>query len=142
MDNRLAKAYSDTPDYVEVATATLREMFRQKGANILLDNDENVEFGMIIRHLVLPGQVENSKAALRFIAEELSPDVHVSLMAQYHPTPAVATHPRLGRLLHADEYDEVLEEFDRLGLHRGWIQQLDSPANYRPDFEFDHPFER
>ncbi len=142
MDNRLAKVYSDTPDYVETATAALKEMYRQKGANILLDNEESIEFGMIVRHLVLPGQVENSKAVLRFIAEELSPDIHVSLMAQYHPIPAVADHPRLGRLLHADEYEAVLEEFDRLGLHRGWIQQLDSPSNYRPDFEYNHPFER
>lgn len=141
LDNRLAKAYSDTPDYVEHATAAVREMFRQKGANIYCDDDGCILFGMIIRHLVIPGQIENSKAVLRWIAEELSPDVHVSLMSQYHPTPAVSGHPRLGRLLHADEYAEVVEEFEQLGFHRGWVQELNSPQNYRPDFTQDHPFE-
>ena len=141
MDNRLAKAYSDTPDYVEHATAAIKEMFRQKGSNIYVDDDGSIEIGLIIRHLVIPGQMENSKAVLRFIAEELSPKVHVSLMSQYHPIPATASHPRLGRTLQQDEYEQVLDEFDRLGFHRGWVQELDSPLNYRPDFTFDHPFE-
>jgi putative pyruvate formate lyase activating enzyme len=141
MDNRLAKAYSDTPDYVEHATAAIKEMYRQKGANIFVDDDGTIELGLVIRHLVIPGQVENSKAVLRFIADELSPNVHVSLMSQYHPIPATAGHPRLGRTLIQDEYEQVLDEFDRLGFHRGWVQELDSPLNYRPDFTFDHPFE-
>lgn len=142
MDNRLAQAYSDCPNYVEIATASIREMFRQKGANIYCDHDEQIEFGMIIRHLVIPGQIENSKAALRFIAEELSPDLHVSLMSQYHPTPVVAGHRNLGRTLREDEYEEVLAEFHRLGFHRGWVQELTSPSHYRPDFTYEHPFER
>jgi putative pyruvate formate lyase activating enzyme len=141
MDNRLARIYSDTPDYVEFATAAVKEMFRQKGANIYLDDDGSIQFGMIIRHLVLPGQVENSKAVLRFIAEELSPDVHISLMSQYHPTPAVAGDPNLGRTLYREEYEEVLAEFERLGFHRGWVQELESPQSYRPDFDHEHPFE-
>lgn len=142
MDNRLAGAYSDTPNYVEHATAALKEMFRQKGANIYLDDDGSIQWGLVIRHLVIPGQVENSKAVLRWIADELSPDVHISLMSQYHPIPAVAGHPRLGRFLHPEEYEQVLEEFDQLGFHRGWVQEMDSPLNYRPDFTYSHPFER
>lgn len=142
LDNRLAGAYSDTPNYVEHATASIKEMYRQKGANIYTDEDGSITFGLVIRHLVLPGQIENSKAVLRWIAGELSPNVHLSLMSQYHPIPAVAAHPRLGRTLLKEEYEEVLDEFDRLGFHRGWVQELDSPMNYRPDFTFDHPFER
>ncbi len=142
MENRLSGAYSDTHNYVTHATAAIKEMFRQKGPNIYLDDDGYIQFGMVIRHLVLPGQIENSKKVLRWIAEELSPDVHVSLMSQYHPIPAVAKHPRLGRTLLQAEYEEVLDEFDRLGFHRGWVQELDSPVNYRPDFTFEHPFER
>ena len=141
MDSRLAGAYSDTPDYVEHATASIKEMFRQKGANIYVDDDGCILFGMIIRHLIIPGQIENSKAVLRWIAEELSPNVHVSLMSQYHPNPTVAGHPRLGRVLHPDEYAEMVHEFEALGFHRGWIQELNSPQNYRPDFTQDHPFE-
>jgi putative pyruvate formate lyase activating enzyme len=62
-------------------------------------------------------------------------------MSQYHPTPQVANHPNLGRTLRADEYRAVLDEFDRLGFYRGWVQELGSPWEYRPDFNRPHPFE-
>ncbi len=141
MDAKLAGEYSDTPDYPEVAGKALKEMYRQKGADIELDEDGHVVSGMIIRHLVLPGHVENSKAVLRFIAEELSTDVYISLMSQYYPTLAVAGHPKLGRCLRPDEYEEVLEEFERLGFHRGFMQELSSSHYYRPDFTQPHPFD-
>lgn len=141
MDERLGREYSDTPDYPAIATAAIKEMYRQKGANILLGDDDVIHSGLIIRHLVLPGHIENSKAVLRWIADELSPSVHISLMSQYYPTPAVKNHPQLGRTLHPDEYEEVVAEFERLGFWRGWVQELGSPHNYRPDFDLSHPFE-
>lgn len=141
LDEALGRQYSHTPFYPEVACAAVREMFRQKGSNIWLDEQGRITSGLIIRHLVLPGQVENSKQVLRWIAEELSPSVHVSLMSQYHPTPWVADHPRLGRTLAPAEYDEVRDEFERLGFYRGWVQEMESAANYRPDFTCEHPFE-
>lgn len=141
MDNRLAARYSDVTDYVEFATAAIKEMFYQKGSNLKLDDDGVIESGLIIRHLVLPGAVENSKAVLRFIAEELSPSVYVSLMSQYFPTPRVAAHPLLRRTVTRAEYDEVLAEFEQLGFHRGWVQEQSSPHHYRPDFRRGRPFE-
>jgi putative pyruvate formate lyase activating enzyme len=141
MDEKLGREYSDTRDYPMVATAAIKEMFRQKGANILLGDDDVIISGLIIRHLVLPGHVENSIAALRWIADELSPSVHISLMSQYYPTPAVRNHPNLGRTLHPEEYKEVVAEFERLGFWRGWVQELGSPHSYRPDFDLHHPFE-
>ncbi len=140
-DDLLAKEYSNTPRYTETATKALKEMYRQKGANIDLDDSELVTRGMIIRHLVLPGHVENSKAVLRFIAEELSPDCYISLMAQYYPTQRVSNHPVLGRTIHPDEYNEVVDEFEQLGFHRGFVQKLSAPWSYKPDFIKDHPFE-
>ncbi|MEW6411465.1 MAG: radical SAM protein [Candidatus Zixiibacteriota bacterium] len=141
MDNSLAGKYSATPDYTDFACASLKEMFRQKGADLALNKDGMVTAGLIIRHLVLPGHVDNSKRVLRFIAEELSPDAHVSLMSQYYPTPRVARHPNLGRTLYQHEYEEVLDEFENLGFWRGFVQELSSPHHYRPDFLKDHPFE-
>lgn len=141
MDERLALEYSDAPNYPQVATRALTEMFRQKGAKIELDENGLIRCGLIIRHLVLPGQVENSLECLRFIAEELSPDVHLSLMAQYKPIPAVFSHPTLGRTLRQEEYEEVLCEMDRLGFNRGFIQSLESPLVYLPNFLRPHPFE-
>jgi len=141
MDERLGRLYSDAPNYPQIATAAIKEMYARTGAEIRLDDDDTIESGLIIRHLVLPGEVENSRTVLRWIAEELSPSVHISLMSQYHPTPLVAGHSRLDRTLRAEEYEEVVEEFERLGFYRGWVQELDSPAHYRPDFNRRHPFE-
>lgn len=141
LDSRTARETSDTPDYPEIAKAAIREMYRQKGANVYLGDDGYIESGLIIRHLVLPGQVDNSIAVLRWIADELSPGVHVSLMSQYHPTARVANHPLLSRKVTAEEYGAVIEESERLGFYRGWTQHLSSPENYRPDFHYNHPFE-
>lgn len=141
MDADLARRYSQAADYPQVATAALREMFRQKGSNLAIASDGIAKSGLIIRHMILPGHVENSKACLQFIAEELSPAVHISLMAQYYPIPAIANHPDLGRCVRREEYEEVLEEFYRLGFYRGWIQDLESQASYRPDFDRANVFE-
>lgn len=141
MDPALAHRFSDCPDYPAVAQAALREMFRQKGPELVLDRQGVIQSGLIIRHLVLPGQVENSKAVLRFIARELSPEVTVSLMSQYAPIPAVADDPELGRRLTPAEYEEVLAELDRLGMENGWVQDLESQDHYCPDFARSHPFE-
>lgn len=140
-DAILAQELSDTADYVDVAQKAIKEMYRQKGSPLHLDNSGQAISGLIIRHLVLPGYIENSKTVLKFIAEELSPKVHISLMSQYHPIPEVMLHPNLGRQLTRNEYDEVVSEMDNLGLQNGWVQQLDSSNHYLPDFREEHPFE-
>lgn len=142
MDSRLAAEYSGAGNYAKIASLALKEMYRQKGSTLIFDDHGCAESGLIVRHLVLPGQVENSKAVLHFIAEELSPLVQISLMSQYYPTPAVRNHPQLGRQITASEYQQVLDEMEQLGMYRGWVQDFDSHASYRPDFRFDHPFER
>lgn len=141
MNPILSAEYSGAADYPEFALKALREMYRQKGSNILMDDDGLARSGLIIRHLILPGHVENSRQCLRAIAEELSPSVYVSLMTQYHPGLYVKDHPHLGRIITHEEYNEVLEEYYRLGFHRGWVQEFDSPSHYLPDFTKDHPFD-
>jgi len=141
MDADLAARFSDAPDYPQVAARAIREMYRQKGSYLMLDGEGDLVSGLIVRHLVLPGHIENSKRCLRFIAEELSPSVTISLLAQYQPTPQVANHPELGRRLTQAEYDEVVAEMERLGFYRGWTQSLASPECYQPDFARTHPFE-
>jgi putative pyruvate formate lyase activating enzyme len=116
-------------------------MFRQKGSVLHSNNEGVAESGIIIRHLVLPGHVENSLGVLRFIAGELSPKMHVSLMSQYYPAHNAIDHPDLSRTLRKKEYDRVVQEMEDLGLHQGWIQDFESSWHYRPDFDRDHPFE-
>ncbi len=137
----LAKAYSDASDYPAVAFKAIKEMHYQKGSTLSLDENGKAENGLLIRHLVLPGHAEESKKVLKTIAEELSPGIHLSLMSQYHPTTAVSDHPILNRSLYKSEYEDVVSEMERLGFRNGWIQDLDSNVNYRPDFGKDHPFE-
>jgi putative pyruvate formate lyase activating enzyme len=139
-DSRLAREWSDAPDYPEVARRALLEMYRQKGADLVLDEQGRVRSGLIVRHLVLPGQLENTRQCLRFLAEALSPQVHVSLMSQYTPTPEVHGHPELGRTLRPEEYAGIVDEMDRLGMENGWIQELSSAHYYQPDFTRDQPF--
>jgi putative pyruvate formate lyase activating enzyme len=141
MDHSLALELSGAWDYPDVAIAALREMYRQKGSNLALREDGTAASGLIVRHLILPGQVENSKAVLRTIAAELSPSLHLSLMSQYYPPPGIGRHPWLGRTITRGEYDEVLDELERLGFHQGWVQELESQEIYRPDFTKPHPFE-
>jgi putative pyruvate formate lyase activating enzyme len=140
-ESGIAKDYSSAPDYPEVALAALREMYRQKGSTLILDDSGQVESGLIIRHLILPGSIENSIDVLRLIADKLSESVTLSLMAQYWPVPVVKDHPHLGRNINSVEYKRVVDEMEKLGFYKGWVQELESHSNYRPDFLKDHPFE-
>ena len=138
-----AGRFSHAPDYPQTASAALREMFRQTGSALALDPESGTaRKGLVIRHLVLPDGVENSLAVLDFIAAELSSDVHLSLMSQYHPTPGARKFgPPLDRVLRPDEYDTVRIRAETLGFENGWFQEMDSHRIYRPDFRKEHPFE-
>jgi putative pyruvate formate lyase activating enzyme len=137
----LALEYSNAGDYPEVALKALKEMYYQKGSVLRLNESGRAESGMLIRHLVLPGHAEESKLVLRTIAEELSTGVNISLMSQYHPSFLAVNHPLLGRNLLKEEYESVAAEMERLGFRNGWIQDMESCLNYRPDFRKGHPFE-
>jgi putative pyruvate formate lyase activating enzyme len=139
-DSNLARKYSQTADYPDAARLALKEMHRQKGSTLLL-NDRNIaESGIIVRHLVLPGSADQSIEVLRCIAEEISPGLHISLMSQYYPTEMVGTHPVLNRTLTRHEFERVVEAFHQFGFYRGWVQDLESNSVFRPDFFKQQPF--
>jgi putative pyruvate formate lyase activating enzyme len=137
----IAASYSDVFDYPEIALKAIKEMYYQKGSSLAIDDNGRAENGLLIRHLVLPGHAEESKKVLSVIADELSPGVHLSLMSQYHPTSGVMKHPVLNRPLYKAEYESVVEEMEKLGFRNGWVQEMDSNMNYRPDFSKENPFE-
>jgi len=141
MDAALASKYSGAPDYPVMAMKALKEMYRQKGAALITDDNGCAESGIIVRHLVLPGHVSNSLDVMRFLAGEISQRIHVSLMAQYYPTKNVEHHAVLGRGITIDEYRQVTDEMERLGMFSGWIQEFESCDFYRPDFTKPHPFD-
>ncbi len=137
----IAKEYSDAADYPDVALKALKRMYYQKGSVLQMDEKGRAGNGILIRHLVLPDHIEESKLVLRSIAGELSPGIHISLMSQYHPTYQVKSHPVLNRPLYRKEYSEVASEMESLGFRNGWLQDMDSYRNYRPDFRKENPFE-
>lgn len=126
--NEAAVRFSDAPGYVGVNRKALTEMFRQSGSSLDTDDDGIARKGMIVRHLVLPGQVENSKAVLKWLAENLSPAVHISLMSQYFPAHRAASEPAyaaINRKILAEEYDEVADYAEELGIENGWFQEAE-----------------
>lgn len=119
-----AREFSGFPHYVRHNQAALREMYRQVG-ELQLDEEEIARRGMIIRHMVLPGGIAGTAQVLHWIAREISPTVHTSLLAQYFPAHRVLEHPFLGRKLTWEEYDAAIEAFEAAGLENGWLQELD-----------------
>ena len=138
-DDNLARKLSKVTDYKQTALQSIKEMYRQKGSTLIVNENGYAENGLIIRHLVLPGYVANSLGFLNDIAD-ISTSIAVSLMAQYFPTPAVKYHESLNRTLSREEYETVKNELEHLGFYKGWVQELESNENYRPDFELDKPF--
>ena len=130
--------FSGVPDYPRHALSSLREMVRQVGDDLETENGI-ARRGVLVRHLVLPGNVDNSLAVLRAIREFVSPMVPLSLMAQYTPVPAVAGDPLLGRRVTKAEYEQVVNEALDLGFERIHVQEVDDRA-LKPDFDLEKPF--
>lgn len=141
MEKDIARKYSGAANYPEVASRALKEMMRQTGPSLIVDNEGYAMRGMLIRHLVLPGHTENSLKVMETIAKELSPGIHVALMSQYYPCHHANDMAVLNRHVEAGEYRRVIDRMHSLGLTNGFIQGMDSADHYRPDFHGDHPFE-
>lgn len=139
-DDELAFQYSGVKNYSYVAIQAIKEMYRQKGHNIILDDDNEILSGLIIRHLVLPNHSENSIKVIKLIATEISNKVHISLMSQYYP-PIEGLPLKISRILKKTEYDEVVDYLVSFGFENGWIQDYSSHQYYRPSFRKEHPFE-
>jgi len=137
----IAREFSGAPDYPEVALKAIREMYYQKGSVLSTDERGIAVNGMLLRHLVLPGHMDESLNVLNTIASEISTGINISLMSQYHPVPGVNHHVDLGRTLYHEEYSEVAAYMEKLGFRNGWVQDIESNLNYRPDFSRKHPFE-
>ena len=123
-DDAVARRLSGFVDYVKHDRAALLEMYRQVGTELVLDEDDMARRGMIIRHMVLPHDLSQTAEVLRWIAEHLSREVHVSLMAQYFPAHKAPGDPELGRRLTPEEYEAGLAAFEAAGLENGWQQEL------------------
>lgn len=133
-DDDLAWEYSHAKGYRKIAFDAISEMRRQQPDDVFGD-DGMMQKGVIVRHLVLPGALENTKGVLQDISS-IDDTMYVSLMGQYFPTPNVENHPILLRRITEDEYDQATQAFFDAGLQNGFSQELDSATEeYVPDFD-------
>ncbi len=127
---------SHAPDYFEKASAAIAEMFRQVGRPVFQDASPLMRRGMIVRHLLLPGQTKDSKKILRHLHTVYGNDIYVSIMNQYTPLPSMDKMPEFNRRVTPEEYRRVLDFADRLGITRGFIQEEGTAdASFIPAFD-------
>jgi putative pyruvate formate lyase activating enzyme len=122
-DDILAKRLSKVDNYFEIATNAIKEMYRQVGKKIEINDDGIMQKGMIIRHLVLPNHILNSRRVLKWINDNMN-EVYVSVMAQYFPTYNAKKIEDINRKLKKEEYEEIENYLYRLNLENGYIQEL------------------
>ncbi len=138
--NELARRYSRARNYVDHARAAIIEMQRQVG-DLVADADGIAQKGLIVRHLIFPNGIAGSEESLRWLVEEVSPHVAVSIMSQYYPTHRAYKYKELNRKITPKEYQEVVDIAEKLGIENGWLQGMASTESYRPDFTDEEPFE-
>ena len=128
-DGALAARYSAAPDYPQVVTAAVKEMFRQAGP-FELDGDGLLRRGVLIRHLVLPGAPENTLRVIDAVEDNLpAKQVLFSLMAQYTPMPGLDDYPALQRRVTQEEYDRCMSYLDFSGIDHGYYQSPESATD-------------
>ena len=135
-EEKLAIEYSGAKNYFEVATNAIKEMIKQVG-NIKLNEDGIIQKGVIIRHLVLPNHIENSKKVLLWIKQNLPNDIYVSIMAQYFPTYKAKENQKLNRKLTKKEWEQIEKYVEEIDIENGFIQELgDHEEEYVPKWDF------
>ena len=135
--NELAIKYSKAPNYFEKVTSALLEMQSQFDEYVF--DGEIMKKGMIVRHLVLPNHIQNSKNVLKWIKENLRKDIYVSVMAQYFPTYKAIGDELIGRKLSFSEYRKIEQYFYGLDIKNGYIQDLGKhEEEFVPDFNMDN----
>jgi putative pyruvate formate lyase activating enzyme len=137
--NEMGRKYSRVRHYADSSRVAIKEMYRQVG-NLEVDDEGIALKGLIIRHLILPNDVAGSEDSLNWLVNEISPGVAVSIMSQYHPAHRAYKYKELNRRISLEEYAAVVRLAEKLGMENGWMQDMESPAHYLPDFSTDDPF--
>lgn len=137
--NSLGKKYSGVDNYFEITTAAIKEMYRQTGSAVFEKekntNNNIMKRGTIIRHLILPNHLQNTKNILKWIRKNMPREIYISVMAQYFPTHKAKQDVLINRKLNKREYREIENVLYTLDLENGYIQELgEHEEEYVPDF--------
>lgn len=137
MDAQIADRYSKASDYPEVAKLALAEMVRQIPESAFNER-EMMTKGVIVRHLLLPGYLENAKAVVKYVYETYGDQVFLSLMNQYTPLPQVEVFPEINRKVTEEEYDELVDYAIEIGVENGFIQEGGTAEeSFIPAFDYE-----
>lgn len=138
MSSGLAKKYSHAADYPKVAMAAIAEMVRQTGVPAFDEEGENglIKRGTIVRHLTLPGCMEDSKEILKYLYETYGNRIYISIMNQFTPLENVEKFPELNRKITEPEYEELIDYAIALGIEQGFMQEGETAEeSFIPDFD-------
>lgn len=124
-DNDLAKKYSNANNYFEHASKSIKQMVKQT-KKIVFDKNGIMQKGIIIRHMILPGYINDSKKIIKYIYDNYKDKVYISIMNQYTPLDNVKNFPEINRKVSKKEYDEVVNYAIELGINNGFIQEGDT----------------
>lgn len=133
----LSSKYSAAPDYFEVASAAIAEMVRQIPAAVFeTDEDSLIKKGVIVRHLMLPGCEEDSRAILQYLHKTYGEQIYISIMNQYTPLSTVAQFPELNRTISSKAYDRMIDYAISIGIENGFIQEGETASeSFIPSFD-------
>jgi len=135
MDFGIAKKYSNCEDYFHHASKAIAEMVNQTG-EIAFDENGMAVKGVIVRHMTLPGYLEDSKNIIRYLHEMFEDKIYMSIMNQYTPLPNVSKYPEINRKIRNDEYDELVNYALSIGVENGFIQEGQTAVeSFIPDFD-------
>lgn len=134
-DEDSAKEYSNAPNYADYAKKAIAEMFRQVGAPHFFDNGI-MKKGVIVRHLLLPKHLEESKKIVKYLFDTYKHDIFISIMNQYTPMPQVADHKILKEKVTEKEYNDLIDYAVDIGVENGFVQEGETAAeSYIPPFD-------
>ena len=140
MNAEVAAKYSHAKDYPKMAKEVIDEMVRQRGKAVFEDNNEDglMKSGVIVRHLSLPDQMEDSKRILEYLHGTYGDDIYISIMNQYTPLVHVKDYPELNRKITEEEYEELVNYAIDIGIENGFIQEGDTASeSFIPDFDYE-----
>ncbi|MCR5456786.1 MAG: radical SAM protein [Clostridiales bacterium] len=136
MDSATSKKYSFCPDYPQVAKEALSAMVRQTG-KVELDENGIIKKGVVVRHLLLPGHVEESMRVLEYLHSEYGDDVYISIMSQFTPNGHLEKYPEIDRKVTKYEYDKLVNYADDIGIVNAYVQDGSAAKeSFIPDFDY------
>lgn len=132
--NELGCKYSNCRNYFEVASKAIEAMYRQTGPFKIVDG--LMLQGVIVRVLVLPGHVDDSKKIIKYLYETYGNNIIISIMNQYTPIDVIDKYPNLNRKLSVDEYEEIIDYACDLGMEKAFVQEGETQdKSFIPDFD-------